>query len=160
MGVFADYTDEPMPLGSYAGITIAFAGLMGASLASAAGRGRLPEHWSVGDMLLIGVATHKLSRAISRDTVTSWLRAPVTHHEGAGNKNELNDRPRGEGLRLALGQLIFCPPCTGQWVAGAFVSGLLHAPRATRTVAATFATVAVSDFLQEAYNAVLTRASA
>jgi hypothetical protein len=159
MGVFEEYTDEPMPMGSYAALTTAFGGMMGAALVAAARSGRLPDHVSLGDLALLGVATHKLSRLIARDTVTSWLRAPFTHHEGPGGANELNDRPRGEGARLAIGQLIFCPPCIGQWIAGGLVAGWLNAPRLTRAVAATFTTVAVSDFLNLAYTAARERAS-
>ncbi|MBW3593900.1 MAG: DUF1360 domain-containing protein, partial [Actinobacteria bacterium] len=46
---------------------------------------------------------------------------------------------------------VVCPYCLDQWVATAFISGSLFAPRATRTIAGVFATVAIADFLQIAY---------
>lgn len=63
------------------------------------------------------------------------------------------ESPRGEGPRRAFGELIFCPPCVGQWVAGGFLAGLFAAPRATRAVAGLFAVQAVSDFLHVGFQA-------
>jgi hypothetical protein len=50
-----------------------------------------------------------------------------------------------------VGELITCPFCLAQWVATAFTAGLVFAPRATRLVAGTFSTVAISDALQNVY---------
>jgi hypothetical protein len=66
---------------------------------------------------------------------------------------------RGSGPRKALGELLTCPFCVGQWVATSFVLGLVLAPRATRLVASTFTAVAAADFLQLAYTAAEDRAT-
>lgn len=50
--------------------------------ARAAGR-PLPERLSAQDVVLAGVATHKLSRLIAKDNVTSFLRAPFTRFQRA-----------------------------------------------------------------------------
>jgi hypothetical protein len=150
---FAGYADEPRPLATYAGIAAVFGSVFGPLLVNAARSGRLPERVAAADVLALGIASHKVSRLISRDTVTSFLRAPFTSFEGPGGISELNESPRGGNLRQALGELVGCPKCLDQWVAGAFVAGLLYAPRATRVVAAMFGTVAVADFLQLAYAA-------
>ncbi len=48
-----------------------------------AGRQRhLPEHYEVRDLVIGGVATHKLSRLLSKGGVTSPLRAPFTEFAG------------------------------------------------------------------------------
>lgn len=44
-------------------------------------RGRLPEGYRAGDLVLLGVATFKLSRLISKDRVTAFLRAPFTRFQ-------------------------------------------------------------------------------
>ncbi|MDQ6914946.1 MAG: DUF1360 domain-containing protein, partial [Actinomycetota bacterium] len=113
----------------------------------------LPERIAADDVLLLGVATHKLSRLIARDRVTSVVRAPFTREEGSEGGVEVTEKPRGRRFRRAIGELLTCPFCLSQWVAGGFTAGLLLAPRPTRVVVATFDMVALSDFLQVAYKA-------
>jgi hypothetical protein len=113
----------------------------------------LPEGPALGDLLLVGVASHKLSRLIGKDKVTAPLRAPFTELEGSGGPGELEERSRGTGARKAIGELIICPYCLGLWVVAAFSLGLLFAPRLTRFVAAVFAALTMADFLQIAYKA-------
>jgi hypothetical protein len=116
-------------------------------------RDRLPETISASDLALIGVASHKTSRGLSKDKVTAPLRAPFTEHEGDAGPGELEESPRGTGLRHTVGELMVCPFCLDQWVATGYAAGLVVAPRATRFVAAIMATVAISDFLQIGYKA-------
>lgn len=147
---YRDGSDRPL-----AGYTAALAtyGLTAAAVVVAGRRagaslpGRLP--WA--DLALAGVATFKLSRRISKDPVTSPLRAPFTRSGRRTGPAELADVPREGGLRHTVGELVTCPFCLDQWVATAFVSGLALAPKATRMVAATLSTVALSDALQFAY---------
>jgi hypothetical protein len=106
----------------------------------------------------MGLATHKLSRLITKDKVTSFLRAPFTEHQASAGRGEVDERPRGRGVRLAVGELLVCPYCLGQWLSAGFVAGSVFAPRATRMVAATFAIETVADFLQLAYRAAEDRA--
>lgn len=152
------YSDEQMPLRSYGALVGLFTSAVGAGVASAARRGVLPDHLSAGDVVLMGLATHKLSRLVSRDTVTSWLRSPFTRYAGPGGANELDEQARGEGMQRAVGELLICPPCTGQWLAGGLVLGLFHAPRLARGTAAIFAVQALSDFLHGAYASLPARA--
>ena len=100
---------------------------------------------------MAGVATHKLSRLVTKDKVTGVLRAPFTRYEGSAGPAEIEESPRGLGLRYAIGELLVCPYCFDQWLAGAFTCGLLAAPRPTRVMAAMLNMVALSDFLQIAY---------
>lgn len=153
--VMAGYSDEPVPLGSYAGFMAAFgAGFLG-FLAASRWRGRpLPERLSTRDLLLVGVATHKLTRIVTRDWVTSPLRAPFTSYEGSTGGGEVTERPRGQGLRRAAGELLTCPWCFAPWTAASLGYGLVLAPRGTRFVASLFAAVAISDYLQHGYNRV------
>jgi Protein of unknown function (DUF1360) len=116
-------------------------------------RNRLPEEFSPRDLALIGVASHKTSRALAKDKVTTPLRAPFTEHEGRAGPGELEESPRGTGMRHTVGELLVCPFCLDQWVATGYVAGLVLAPRATRFVASVMATVAISDFLQIGYKA-------
>jgi uncharacterized protein DUF1360 len=149
-GVAAHRRGEPhRPLGSYALLTTIFNTAFAGALF--AGRDRLPERFSVGDLALMAVGTHKLSRLIAKDRVTSAVRAPFTEPHQEGGPGEVHERPQGRGLRRALGELLTCPYCLDQWVAGGFVAGMVLAPRATRTVASMFTVVAGSDVLQHGY---------
>jgi uncharacterized protein DUF1360 len=152
----AGYADPPQrpPLLSYLITMIVFNGLFGGLLLAAKRRGReLPEQVDGRDIVLIGVASHKLSRLISKDKVTSPLRAPFTELEGSGGPGELEESARGRGARRAIGELLVCPYCLGLWVVAGFSLGLLFAPRLTRFLAAIFSALTISDFLQIAYKA-------
>ena len=131
-----------------------FGSLVAGALALAKRQGReLPERAPAGQLLLLGTASHKLSRLLSKDKVTSPLRAPFTELEGRGGPAELEEASRGTGARKAIGELLICHFCLGLWVIAAFSIGLLFAPRVTRFVASLFAALTISDFLQIAYKA-------
>ena len=127
---------------------------MAAGVAGARRRGReLPERIEVRDLVLAGVATHKLSRLISKDKITAFARAPFTEYQQPGGPAEVEERPRGEGLRRTIGELLVCPYCLGMWISGGFHLGLVSAPRATRFTASVLTGLTISDFLQIAYKA-------
>lgn len=157
-GPFSGYSDEDHPLGSYAALAAAFNGGLAGLLLAARRGDRLPERVSAGDLLLLGTATHKLSRLLTKDKVTSFLRAPFTEYQSSSGHGEVEEKPRGKGLQLAIGELLVCPYCLAQWVSGGFLAGAILAPRATRVVASLFATLTVADFLQLAYKATEERA--
>lgn len=147
------YATEQRPLKSY-GI---LAGIFTTGLAVAVvvlGRSRrLPERWETRDLVLAGIATHKLSRLLTKDKVTSFLRAPFTRHQRPSGHGEVEEKPRGSGMRLAIGQLLVCPYCLAQWVGAAFTCGLVFAPRTTRLIASILCAATLSDFLHAAYRA-------
>ncbi len=137
----------------YLALVLAFNTALGASLAAAAWRRRLPTRIGAGDIVLLGLAAHKLSRLVTKDKVTSVLRAPVATRRGEGGPGEVDDVPRGSGARRTIGELLTCPFCFDAWTASAFVAGIVHAPRVTRVTASVFSVMAVADFLQLAYKA-------
>ncbi len=143
---------EGRPLGSFVALLAAYGAMVGSGGLVVWHRG-LPERLAWSDIATMGVATHKLSRLITKDPVTSPLRAPFTRFEGTSGEAELKEEVRGTGPRKAVGELVTCPFCVGQWVVTAFVFGLLLAPRPTRMVAAAFTALSAADFLQFAYAA-------
>ena len=145
---------EERPLGSYAALMGVYALVVAAFAAFLRLTGRkLPERVALSDLALAAVATHKVSRRVAKDPVTSPLRAPFTRFAGTTGPAELKEEVRGTGLRKAVGELITCPFCLSQWVATAFMFGYVVAPRVTRLAAATFGALAGADFLQFAYSA-------
>ena len=140
------------PLGGYVVLSSAF-GVMATSFCVWVRRsGReFPERVALGDLALTMLATHKVSRLIAKDRVTSAVRAPFTRYEREGGAAEVEERPRGHGLRRAIGELLVCPYCLGLWIAAAFAAGLVVSPRPTRWAASVFAVLFGSDVLQIVY---------
>lgn len=146
--------DEHRPLAGYAALTALFEAGFLASCVSFARRDEvLPERIPAGDIALMAVATQKLSRQITKDKVTSFLRAPFVRYTGSAGPSEVSEEPRGTGLRLAVGELLTCPFCIAQWVSAGMVLGYVNRPRTTRMVGGVFAILSVADFLQLAYAA-------
>jgi hypothetical protein len=146
--------DEHRPLGSYVVLTGTFATLFaGGLIAAARSRGGLPERIPIQDVVMGGIATHKLSRLITKDKVTGIVRAPFTRMQERTGHGEVEEAPRGSGLRYAVGELLVCPYCIAQWIAGAFTVGYVVAPRTTRLLAATWTVHAIADGAQLAYSA-------
>lgn len=151
---------EKKPFGGHATLTVAY---NAAVLAFAMGYRRsgraLPERVPARDLVLLAIGTYKLSRLMAKDRITAFFRAPFTRYEGESERpSEVSEEPRGSGLRRAIGELMVCPYCLGQWVGTGFLMTYLREPRLARTLAAMFAIVAGSDVLQEAWIAVDKRA--
>ena len=149
----AGYSDPPQPLGAYLTLMGGFgafvSGLAGAMWFS---RTPLPEKPKLGEILLLGVAAHKLSRLVTKDLVTAPLRAPfVTFKEGAGEGEVEEESRRDGGIKEAVGDLLTCPYCIGVWIITPLWFGMALAPRLTRFIAGILATVTTADFMHRAY---------
>lgn len=144
---------EQLPFGSYALMSGVFNAAFAGALVAAGRSGRLPERVEAGDVVLLGVASHKLSRLITKDRITAFVRAPFTEYQEPGGPGEVEERARGNGLRRAVGELLACPYCLSLWTSASLHIGVIFAPRVTRTVASTFTALTVADFLHIAYKA-------
>ena len=156
---FEGYEGEDRPLSAYATLIGLFHLAFAVFILTTKGAARsVPERGvRVYDILLLGVATHKLSWLLAKDAVTSPLRAPFTEYQEMESPTNVQEKPRGTGLRKAIGELIVCHFCLGQWVAAFFAYGLVLAPAVTRFAASVFAILTVSDYLHQAYKAVMDR---
>ncbi|MDI6101986.1 DUF1360 domain-containing protein [Actinoplanes sp. NEAU-A12] len=146
---------EHRPLDGYMVAMGAFGAMAGALAAAAKISGRpVPERPAMADVALLSIATHKLSRLVAKDAVTSPLRAPFTRYSEPAGAAELNEEVRdgGSSIRHGVGELITCPFCLAVWVSTALTGGLVLAPRLTRLVATALTATAVSDFLQMGYS--------
>jgi hypothetical protein len=155
-GPFTGYAEPEQrpPFKSYATFAAVFnASVVGALVAARRSGRELPERASAGDLILMGVASHKISRLVSKDKVAAFARAPFTEFQEKGGPAEVEERARGTGLRRAVGELLICPYCLGLWVSAGLHLGLVFAPRTTRFVATVFGSLTISDFLQIGYKA-------
>jgi hypothetical protein len=144
--------DEDRPLRGYAATMTVYGSMVAGLAATARLTGRsIPDRMPAPDILLAAVATHKLSRLIARDPVTSPLRAPFTSYQGTMGPAELREEARGQGAQKTIGELVTCPFCTGVWVASGLTAGLIYLPRTTRLAMATLTALAGADLLQYAH---------
>ena len=146
---------EERSLGGYATVLAVFAGCVAAAagLAFATGR-KLPSGIGPWDVVLLAAGTHKLSRTVSKSTVTSPLRAPFTRYAGSGGPSEVMEEARSpSGPRHSVAELITCPFCLDVWVATGFTIGMVFAPRLTRLVGGALTALTGADFLHLAYAA-------
>lgn len=148
----AENGGEERPLGGYLALAAAFLAATGGFAAWFRGSGRkLPERPATGDVVLVSLAAHKLSRLIAKDRVTSPVRRPFTSFDDDAGGGEVDEHARGRGLKRAIGELLTCPFCLGLWVASAMTATMIVAPRATRWAASALSAVFISDVLQIAY---------
>jgi hypothetical protein len=103
------------------------------------------------DLVALSAATFKASRTLSRERVGGFIREPFV--EGA------EERPAGEGLQRALGELVTCSRCVGTWVAAGLASSQMVAPRFGRALTWTLGAAAANDFLQAAFAALCAKAN-
>ncbi|KES06002.1 hypothetical protein BU52_16415 [Streptomyces toyocaensis] len=121
-------------------------------------RGRpLPDRPLPWDVVLTSVATFRLSRLLSKASVTSPLRAPFTTFVGPQGPAELHEEAQADDRRATVGELVTCPFCVSVWVASTLTAGQLLWPRATRTTMGALTALAGADALQLAYGALVSR---
>lgn len=121
-------------------------------------RGRpLPDRPAPWDVALTAVATFRLSRLLSKASVTSPLRAPFTTYQGPQGPAELHEEARSGGAKDTVGELVTCPFCVSVWVASTLTAGQLLWPRATRTAMGALTALAGADGLQLTYSALVDR---
>ena len=157
--IFEGYGGDEERLSSYATLMGIFNLIFAVFVLIAKGTGRnIPERVDTKDIALLGMATHKLSLIGSNDAVTSPLRAPFAEYQGKESPKNVEEQPRGSGLRKSVGELILCQFCLGMWVAAFFTYGLVLAPRVTRLVATILTVLTISDYLHQTYKALMTRA--
>jgi hypothetical protein len=152
----AQTTSAKPPYGAYAGIMGTFLGGLATAGMIARLLGRDPRDHDALDLVVLGAATFKASRTLSRDAVTSFIREPFVEgqaHEGGEDPVETGD------LRQAIGELVTCSRCIGTWVAGGLAATHVLSPRFGRTLTWTLAAAGVNDFLQAGFAALTNKSN-
>ncbi len=140
------------PLGGYLAVASAY----GTAVAAAALAARLLRRPVPGigpaDVALMSASAFQLSRIITRDAVTSPLRAPFTDYEGPAGRGEVDEHVTAEGDARVIGELLSTPYSMSMWAASALGAGMVLMPSVTRLVAGTFTAAAGANFLHAAYD--------
>src|SRR5437764_14161548 len=103
-----------MPLAGYATLLAAYGGMFGAVFGNLLSRSDVANP-RPADAIMLGIATHKIGRIITKDWVTSPLRAPFVEYVESAGGGEVKERSRGTGLRRPDGDLLTCPWCIAPW---------------------------------------------
>ena len=151
----ATQTASP-PYGAYAFLVGIFgAGIAGAAALSGA-LGREPERLKALDLAVLGAATFKASRTITRDEVLSFVRDPFVE----GEAHDGGEKPVEDGgPRQAIGELLTCSRCIGMWTATGLVSLQTVAPRSGRLLTWSLAASALNDWLQAGFTTLTAKAN-
>lgn len=100
-------------------------------------RGRTPHP---AELVPLGTATFTFTRVLTEQKVEEWLRRPFLDERPDGTK-----RPKGRGLRYAVGELLSCTRCTGSWVGLGLVGLHVASPVTARVVASVGTVGAIND---------------
>ncbi|MEV0528950.1 DUF1360 domain-containing protein [Streptomyces sp. NPDC050439] len=140
-------------LGGHLAAVVAFGAYTAAwGTVAARRRTKAPDGREPWDVLLTATAVFRLSRLLSKGTVTSPLRAPFTRFESATGPAELSESPRGGAVKSTVGELITCPFCLSVWLTATFTGARSVWPQATRTVTGGLTSLAIADCMQLAYD--------
>jgi len=101
----------------------------------------------------IGAATFALAKVVAKEKIDAWVREPfVEEHPGGA-------RPKGTGLRYAIGEVLTCTRCVGVWSALGLTALRVTRPREARVVNAVLGASAVNDAAQAAFTLLCGRAN-
>jgi hypothetical protein len=104
-----------------------------------------PHHVAGIDLLLLCLATFRLTEVITEEKVARCLRAPfceVRKVEGPDGSFVEEEVPAGRGLRRVAGELLLCPWCTGIWIATLLTFLWVAQPTVARLLLVAFAAAA------------------
>ena len=106
------------------------------------------------NLVIFGLAVFRSANVISNEQVTKPLREPFVDEHDKGAKTV--EVPKRSGFKGAMGSLIYCPSCTGTWVAMILFYSWILWPSPTQAVAIILALSAseriftgVYDFLKK-----------
>jgi hypothetical protein len=137
----------------YATLSAGWGAALGTLLVAARDKGEEPVR--PAEIIPLGVATFALSKLVAKEKVDAWVREPFVEERPDGER-----RPRGHGMRYAVGELLTCTRCVGTWSALGLVALRVTRPREARVVSAVLGASAVNDFAQAGFNWVCARSNA
>ena len=145
----------PTPYFGYATILAAFGGALVATAGLERALGRQIRPASTLDLVVLCAGSFKAARSLSRERVGSVLRQPFV--EENESTDAVHERPVGEGLQRAPGELVTCTRCVGTWTAAGLLTCQAIAPRFGRLLTWSLAAGAGNDFLQASFAALIAR---
>lgn len=143
-------SETPTQPAHYAVLTMTYASL----LSALAYQARRQEPLERAELAPLAAASFALAKLIGREKVETWVRQPFVDEQPDGR------RPKGRGMRYAVGELLTCTRCLGAWTALGLVGLRLNAPEYGRTLTTVLAASAGNDFLQSGFTLLCARTEA
>jgi hypothetical protein len=147
------FDGKPVGPRDYAALSAGWASLLGALLVAARDKGSEPV--PPAEIVPLGVATFALAKLVAKEKVAAEIREPFVEETGDGDR-----RPRGSGLRYAVGEMLTCTRCVGFWSALGLVGLRVLRPREARVVTTVLGASAVNDVAQSSFTWLCAKASA
>jgi hypothetical protein len=144
-------SEPPTEPYDYLALNAVFAALLAGVVIAAREKTRASEPLTSRDLAVTGAASFALSKVIARERIGSWVRDPFVEEEDGG-------KPRGRGLRHAVGELLTCTRCVGAWSALGLVGLRLTSPATGRVVNDVLAVSAMNDWLQASFKVLCAKA--
>jgi hypothetical protein len=143
----------PARMRDYATLSAGWGAALATVLLAARDKGEEPVR--PAEIVPLGVATFALSKLVAKEKVDKWVRDPFVEERADGER-----RPKGRGLRYAVGELLTCTRCVGTWSALGLVALRVTRPREARVVSAVLGASAVNDWTQAGFNWVCAKSNA
>jgi hypothetical protein len=136
-------TDPNAPVSprDYGVLTTGWLSILGAILVGSRDHGEEPVR--PVETIPLGVATFAMAKLISKEKIAAPERALFIDDE---------QRPKGSGVRYAIGELVTCTRCTGLWCALGLTGLRVLRPRESRVVNTLLGASAMNDFLQGCFS--------
>jgi hypothetical protein len=137
----------------YAALSAGWGAVLGTVLLVARDKGDEPVR--PAEVVPLGLATFALSKLVAKEKVDKWVRDPFVEERADGER-----RPKGRGLRYAVGEMLTCTRCVGTWSALGLVALRVTRPREARVVTVVLGASAVNDWAQSGFNWLCARSNA
>ena len=142
----------PVRATDYAALSAGWGALLGAVLVAARDKGDEPVRST--EVLPLGLAAFALSKLVAKEKVDAWVREPFVEERPEGR------RPKGTGVRYAVGEMLSCTRCVGVWSALGLTALRVTRPREARVVNAVLGASAINDVAQAGFTWLCSRADA
>jgi hypothetical protein len=143
---------RPASTVDYAALSAGWGAMLGALLVAARDKGDEPVRAT--EIVPLGIATFALAKLVSKEKVDAWVREPFVEETADGR------RPKGEGLRYAVGEMLTCTRCVGVWSALGLTALRVVRPREARVVTTVLGASAVNDVAQAGFAWLAARSNA
>jgi Protein of unknown function (DUF1360) len=137
--------EPPVRPVDYAALSAGWAAALATVLLASREKGEEPVR--AAEIVPLGVATFALSKLVAKEKVDRWVREPFVEERPDGER-----RPKGRGMRYAVGELLTCTRCVGTWSALGLVALRVARPREARVVSAVLGASALNDWAQTGFN--------
>ena len=113
--------------------------------ATALASGRRPALPTPTELVMLGLASHRIGRMLAFERVGEPFRAPFTTTVPDDSGTDETVVARGRGVRWVVGELVSCPTCVATWASLILAIGQRFLPAPTRVLVGILAAAGVAE---------------